>query len=448
MKKRLLALVLALTILAPAALAEGFQECHRVTLEKHDTTQENKSVVRIWTADTVLDSVDEELAAITQAYVDELAPSLEKAKNKTEKNSRLDVGIRYSRTGLTWLSFLVQARVTYHRDLIHQEITSRTYDMTTGETITLSDVFDEDSEGWNMLADAVCTQAAAYFPDEEADADKLEALSTKEALMETPFTFQGMSLVLHIPADTLYPEHHTLMEITLMYPDIRPYMTERAQTETDNLTYYKTCALTFDDGPSRTNTTLVLNSLLTTGARATFFALGNRMKEYDDLIQREHDEGHAVASHNWTHGDVRKASAAKMRAMPEKCNKALIAAIGIPTRYNRVPYGLYPQMIKAKTGWPLIQWSVDTYDWRGRSTATVLNTVKKEIADGDIILCHDIKDNTPESARAIAEYLQEHGYMLLTIDELFAKDGVTLEPDTVLPQVGSLVRPRVGKALL
>lgn len=431
MMKRLLTLLLAMLLLMPTALAEGLQDCHRVTLTKHDTTQDNKSVVRLWTAKTALESVDEELAAITQAYVDEIAPTLEKATNKTSKNSRLDVEIRYSRTGLTWLSFLVQARVTYHRDLIRQEIESRTYDMTTGELITLADVFDEDSEGWALLADAVTTQAAAYFPDEEADEETLAALATREALMETPFTFHGLSLVLHIPADTLYPEHHSLMEITLMYPDIREHMTERAQEETDNLTYYKTCALTFDDGPSRTNTTLTVQSLMATGTRATFFVIGNRIKEYDDLVQREHDEGHAIGSHNWTHGDVRKTSASNMRAMVAKCDNALIAAIGIPTRFNRVPYGLYPQMIKAKTGWPLIQWSVDTYDWRGRSSKTVLNTVKKEISDGDIILCHDIKDNTPESARMIAEYLQEEGYMLLTIDELFAKDGVTLEPDTV-----------------
>ena len=88
-------------------------------------------------------------------------------------------------------------------------------------------------------------------------------------------------------------------------------------------------------------------------------------------------------------------------------------------------------MIKAKTGWPLIQWSVDTYDWRDLPTSTVLKRVKKEISDGDIILCHDIKDNTPKSATAIANYLAEEGYILLTIDELFAKDGVELKGDKV-----------------
>ena len=57
--------------------------------------------------------------------------------------------------------------------------------------------------------------------------------------------------------------------------------------------------------------------------------------------------------------------------------------------------------------------------------------VKKAIQDGDIILCHDIKDNAPTSTARVVEYLEENGYMLLTIDELFAKDGVELQPDTV-----------------
>ena len=240
-----------------------------------------------------------------------------------------------------------------------------------------------------------------------------------------------MSLVIHLSADAFYPEHHTLIETTLFYPDIREYMTEKAQIETDNLSYYKTVALTFDDGPTRTNSTKVLNSLMEVGAPATFFMIGKNMKPYADLVQRAHDEGHAVASHNWTHGDARKISAATLRAMPEKVNNALISIIGIPTRYDRVPYGVYPAMIKAKVGWSYIQWSVDTYDWRGRSTSLIMSKTKKQFTDGDIVLMHDIKDNTPNTAKVMAEWLYEQGYILLTVDELFAKDGVTLEPDTV-----------------
>jgi hypothetical protein len=106
--------------------------------------------------------------------------------------------------------------------------------------------------------------------------------------------------------------------------------------------------------------------------------------------------------------------------MPELVNAAMNKVIGIPVRYNRVPGGLYPRMVSSGVDWAFIQWSLDTYDWRGISSGLVMSKVRSKLRDGDIILCHDIKPNTAESARRIARYAAEQGYMLLTIDELFA----------------------------
>lgn len=407
------------------------QICHEVSVIRKDTTQKNKSVIRLWTLDTYDDKVDAELAALTQAYVDRLGPTLQKAANTTSKNSRLEVEVRYSRTGLTWMSFLVQARTTYHRELIGQEITSRTYDMMTGERVFLTDIFDEASEGWNILRSAVDAKVREYFPGEEPDEAALAALLTDEGLRSLDFTLHGLSLVVHIPAGSMYAGRNTLIEVPLYYPQIRPHMTMKAYMETDNLTYYKTVALTFDDGPDRTNTTKTLNNLLEMGGRATFFVLGNRIRDNADLVQREHDEGHAVASHNYTHGDVSKMSTASIRSQKTRFNDACYPVLGITARYSRVPYGLCNDMIKAKADVALIQWSIDTYDWRDRSTATIMKNVKKQFTNGDIVLMHDIKDKTPETAKTMIQWLQENGYMLLTIDELFAKDGVSLEVDTV-----------------
>ena len=439
--RKMLSLLLAVMLLASLfipALAEKMepgmplQECHKVTAVKSDTTQKNKSVIRLWTLDTYDDSVDAELAALTQEYVDRLGPTLQKAANTTSKNSRLEVEVRYSRTGLTWMSFLVQARTTYHRQLIGQEFTSRTYDMTTGERVYLTDIFGEDSEGWSILRSAVDAKVREYFPEETPDEAALSTLLTDEGLRNLDFTLHGMSLVIHLHAGTFYPGKNTLIEVPLYYPDIRPYMTMKAFMETDNLSYYKTIALTFDDGPNRTNTTVMLNNLLETGTRATFFVLGERIASNADLVQREHDEGHAVASHNYKHGDVSKMSGSAIRSQKTKFDAACLPVLGISARFARVPYGLYPDMIKAKGGMPLIQWSVDTYDWREeRTNATILKNVKKQFTDGDIVLMHDIKDRTPKLAKAMIEYLQEEGYMILTIDELFAKDGVVLQEDVV-----------------
>ena len=434
--RKLLCVLLALLCCTPA-LAEKIepgmplQPCHEVVATKADTTQKNQSVIRLWTLDTYDDNVDAELAALTDEYVQRLGPTLQKAGNKTTKNSRLEVEVRYSRTGLSWMSFLVQARTTYHRELIGQEITSRTYDMTTGERILLSDILEEGGEGWRILREAVDAKVREYFPDEAPDEAALSALLTDEGLRKLDFTLHGMSMVIHIPAGSVYAGKNTLIEVPLYYPDIRQHMTMRAYIETDNLTYYKTVALTFDDGPDRTNTTVMLNNLLELGERATFFVLGNRIRDNADLVQREHDEGHAVASHNYTHGDVSKMSGTAVRSQKTRFDEACFPVIGISARYARVPYGLCNDYIKAKGGMPLIQWSVDTYDWRDRGTATIMKNVEPQFTDGDVVLMHDIKDKTPTTAKTMIQWLRENGYMILTIDELFAKDGVVLQPNVV-----------------
>ena len=415
----------------PVSGAESLRDCHRVTNKASVTTQKNKSQVKLWHVETAHPEVTEEINGIAQAWADELSPDLPKAGNNGKKNSRLDVEIRYSRTGLTWLSFLVQARTTYHQKLTAQQFTTRTYNMETGDRILLTDVFEDDDETWNMLGETVRQALTDYWPDVEPDAEALNRLCTREALEQADFTLHGMSLVLHYPAQLLYPDQYTLMDVTFFYPDIRDRMTEEGKTETDNLSYYRTCALTFDDGPSAKNTPGVLDALMETGARGTFFVVGNRIKENRWLVQREHDNGNAIGAHNWHHGNVTKSSGSALRAMPQKVNTAMIKSIGIPVRYDRVPGGRYPRMIEVKVGWAYIQWSLDTYDWRGISTAAVMRKVKNKLRDGDIILCHDIKNNTAESTRQIARYLEEEGYMLLTIDELFAKDGVKLEPNKV-----------------
>ncbi len=207
--KKICCLLLALLLLLPACafadeLGMPLQPCHRVTATKKDTTQKNKSVIRLWTLETANADVDAELAAITGEWVERLGPALQKADNSTSKNSRLEVEIRYSRTGTRWMSFLCQARTTYHRQLIGQEITSRTYDMESGRRILLDDIVAEDAL-WQMLRDEVESTVRFYFPDEAPDEEALAALLTDEGLRDLDFTLHGLSLVVHIPAAACIP---------------------------------------------------------------------------------------------------------------------------------------------------------------------------------------------------------------------------------------------------
>ena len=59
-------------------------------------------------------------------------------------------------------------------------------------------------------------------------------------------------------------------------------------------------ALTFDDGPSAW-TPLVLDLLRENDARASFFLIGERVRERPDDVRRIVAEGHEVGSHTLTH---------------------------------------------------------------------------------------------------------------------------------------------------
>jgi hypothetical protein len=138
--------VVVFIFLAAAEAAEyEYKVCHKVATTRTGTVLDNGSAVWVWRADTCLDSVDEELKSLTDNYSALYTPSLEGA------NSRLDVSIAYSRTGTSWLSFMVSARVTVVGEIRTTAFTTRTYDMNTGERVTLRTLFDEKSAVWGIL---------------------------------------------------------------------------------------------------------------------------------------------------------------------------------------------------------------------------------------------------------------------------------------------------------
>lgn len=431
--RRIIAMLMCLFMLPAFAQAEAglpLQDAHRVSLNQQETKQKNGSSVHLWRIETAHAAVTAELNALAQAWAAELGPTL---KAPGSSNSRLYVSIRPSRTGLTWQSYMLQARTVYHEQTAGVRFATRTYDMATGEVITLADVFPADSEAWGMLQSAVREGVNAYFPDMTPDANALETACTREAVEQLDFTLHGMSLVLHLHAADFYPGREQLIEVTLYYPDIRPYMTEKAAQETDNLSYYKTAALTYDDGPNGMISLRLMDVLLETGTRATFFLVGERIRQQQFVVQREHDEGHAIATHNFEHVYANSLSASTLRPMPGKVDRAHIAAIGIAPAYCRAPGGQWEGMTRAKMGWPNILWSVEAQDWQGEYGPHPQQTATNIVAgmtDGGIILMHDLRYNSIEASAIFIPKLQEMGYIFLTVDELFAKDGVTLQPDT------------------
>lgn len=190
----------------------------------------------------------------------------------------------------------------------------------------------------------------------------------------------------------------------------------------------KAVALTFDDGPSRDNDGTILEALQANGAHATFFVLGNRARVDGDIMQMILDAGCEIASHSWDHPQLSKIKWKKAKSQIDRTDRIVSKLLnGYQISLLRPPYGSISKTMRKKVEKPMILWSLDTEDWKSRNAKKVFNRVKKEVKDGDIILMHDIHPETAEAVKKIVPWLSEQGYDMLTVTELMARKGKTME---------------------
>ena len=178
-------------------------------------------------------------------------------------------------------------------------------------------------------------------------------------------------------------------------------------------------------------TAALLNHLRHYSAPSTFFLVGDRIAEYKDIVLRENDENHSLQSHHFKHTDTTKSNPGRIQSYTKQFYQALSTLTGTTPIMLRPPYGLDEPFREAKVNLPIIQWDVDTKDWTGKTTAAVMSVVRNETRDGSIILMHDIQEKTPESAKQVAKWLKENGFICVTVEDLFLHFRQEMRPNAV-----------------
>ena len=189
-------------------------------------------------------------------------------------------------------------------------------------------------------------------------------------------------------------------------------------------------ALTFDDGPS-VYTNDILDQLEKYNAHATFFVVGNRVSSYASTIKRAHDLGCEIGNHSWSHPQLSAISVKEMQNEISKTDEAIKKITGETPALLRPPYGAVDADVKAYAGKPLIHWSIDTLDWEHRTSSKTISSVLNNVRDGSIVLMHDIYGPTRDAAVSLIPTLISRGYQLVTVSEMAAYRGVTLQNGTI-----------------
>jgi peptidoglycan/xylan/chitin deacetylase (PgdA/CDA1 family) len=166
-------------------------------------------------------------------------------------------------------------------------------------------------------------------------------------------------------------------------------------------------APTFDDGPDPERTPALLDVLARAGAKATFFLVGKCAAAHPDLVRRIAGEGHAIGNHTFTHAWLPGLSARRIEAELARCQDVLADVTGARPRLVRPPYGQRDfrfYRIARRLGLTPVLWSLDSRDWTGASSETILRRARRA-GPGDVVLLHDGDPRARGTLAALTEWL-------------------------------------------
>ena len=210
-----------------------------------------------------------------------------------------------------------------------------------------------------------------------------------------------------------------------------PQLTEDAKNNFANIYHseVKRVFLTFDDGPSQTVTPAILDTLKQENIKATFFLLGSRVELNPDIVKREYEEGHYLASHGYSHF-YSKIYSSSQNVLDEynKCITAIRNAIGVqeydphlfrfPGGYSGGKYATVKQgaaQLLEQNGILHVDWNALTSDSAGaKTTEEFISKLEKTVPKHKsvVVLMHDAGDKTAtsEALPTIIQYFREQGF--------------------------------------
>ena len=204
----------------------------------------------------------------------------------------------------------------------------------------------------------------------------------------------------------------------------------------------KVVYLTFDDGPSTTNTPGILDVLDRYNVKATFFILGKSIEgneEAKNILKETAKRGHAIANHTYSHDysylyPNRTMNVDNIVSDLEKSQNSMKAVLGkdFSTRVIRLPGGYWSwegrtamKEAMEQNGYYNVDWNALNKDAEGKpKNANELVQCTKESlealgpnADSVVLLMHDTygKEETVKALPQIIEYLQSQGFEFRTI---------------------------------
>jgi polysaccharide deacetylase family sporulation protein PdaB len=192
----------------------------------------------------------------------------------------------------------------------------------------------------------------------------------------------------------------------------------------------KKVAISFDCAWGNEHTKPILDILDQYEVKTTFFMVQFWAEKFPEDVTEINRRGHEIGNHSSTHPNMTKLDAEAMEKELQGAQDSIEKITGERPTLFRPPFGAYNNSLietcEAK-GYQVIQWDVDSLDWKDITTEQIVERVTRNVKPGSIVLFHNNATHVEEYLPAILSKLKEEGYTIVPIGQLIMKENYHMD---------------------
>lgn len=191
-------------------------------------------------------------------------------------------------------------------------------------------------------------------------------------------------------------------------------------------------SLSFDAAWGNEDTNDLLSILAKHNIKTTFFMTGGWVESYPEDVKAISDAGHDLGNHSENHKQMSQLSAEECKDEIQKVHDKVKELTGKDMFLFRPPYGDYNDtLIEAANGlgYHVIQWDVDSLDWKDYGADAIVSKVvdHPHLGNGSIILMHNGATYTKDALEQVITGLTDKGFEIVPISELIYTENYEMD---------------------
>lgn len=189
-------------------------------------------------------------------------------------------------------------------------------------------------------------------------------------------------------------------------------------------------SISFDAAWGGDQTLKLLDILDEYEVKTTFFLVDIWTQRFPELVKEIAARGHEIGNHSTSHPQMSKLSREKIKNELKVMSDNAQALTGVRPTLFRPPYGDYNndvvQVARAE-GYEVIQWSVDSLDWKNRGVQDLIEKATKNVKSGDIVLFHNDSKYILDALPTILKSYREQGLTIVPISQILLPGETTID---------------------